>query len=400
MNKRILHTKAHIIAVQPAISLFISLLLLLIFLGFFSSKAHSMGYFREEGPSIFDYEGIHAFTGVLKDNDMAFDESSSASMHEKVKQVDNALMQALLRLEIDLEKFKVENSYVRLDEATIFLFQKIRLSLPETVSATDWTKALTEQMNLWAHSTQVKTDYKNNKTSIYIDKQLTHEIYYRGLDKSAKMSIVIDDLGNSLETSLALLSLEFPVTFSVLPDTRFPEMTSTLAHYAQREVFLHQPMEARNNAFAVPIGLRINDSRDVMHEKLVANLAKTPYATGLNNHTGSAFSENEVAVINFLAVLADVNPNIAVLDSYTIAGSQIYSIAKELGFETKRRDIFLDNVQDVNEITKQLDKALSLALANPHEHIVAIGHPYKVTLSALSSWESYKDKDVEIIAVF
>ncbi len=364
-----------------------------------SSKAFSMGYFNDE-PSIFDYEGINAFKDVLNQNSMPYDESSSASMHEKVKQVDNALMQAMMRLEINLDNFKVENSYVRLDAQTVFLFQKIRLALPDGLSATDWTKALTEQLNLWAHSTQVKTDYKEHKTSIFIDKQLTHEIYYRGLEASAKLSIIIDDLGNNLETNLALLSLEFPITFSVLPDTRYPELTSALAHFAKREVFLHQPMEARNNAFAVPIGFRINDTRDDMRLKLIDNLEKTPYATGLNNHTGSAFSENEVAVINFLAVLADVNPNMHVLDSYTIAGSQIYPIAKELGFTTKKRDVFLDNVQDVIEIKKQLDKALAMALQNPNEHIIAIGHPYKTTLSALQTWNTYKDENVEIIPVF
>ncbi len=365
----------------------------------YSSKAFSMGYFKDE-PSIFDYEGINAFKDVLNQHSMPFDESSSASMQEKVKQVDNALIQAMMRLDIDLEKFKVENSYIRLDAETVFLFQKIRLYLPDGISAVDWTKAITEQVNLWAHSTQVKTDYKNNKTSILINNQLTHEIYYRALDTSAKLSIVIDDLGNNLETNLALLSLEFPITFAVLPDTRYPEITSTIAHFARREVFLHQPMEARNNAFAVPIGFRINDTRDEIRTKLIANLEKTPYASGLNNQTGSAFSENEVAVINFLAVLKDVNPALNVLDSYTIAGSHIYPIAKDLHFNTKRRDIFLDNVQDIAEITKQLDKALLLALQNPNEHIVAIGHPYKSTLSALQAWNSYKSENVEIIPVF
>ncbi len=345
------------------------------------------------------YNDLYDFRDVIANYSLPYDESASASLFDKVKQVDNALLQAMRRLDIPLSNFRIESTSIKIVNETYYLYQKIYLYLTEEISIEQWRTTLSEQIVLWAHNTRVEYTESNEKLSIYIDNQLTHEIYLNKTVESAQLSIVIDDLGENPHHLTRLMALDFPVTLSILPHTPHAEYIATVGHFSRREVFLHQPMEAQHSAYSVPEGLYVNDSQDTIKEKLEENLARVPFASGINNHTGSAFTADSFAVSRFLSALKEVNQNINILDSVTINGSHLARLAENASFQSDSRNVFLDNVRDVEEITHQLDYALNLALER-NTHIIAIGHPYSETLQALQDWHTYRDKNVEIVHVF
>ncbi len=347
----------------------------------------------------FTYHDLNSFRDVLNTTDLPYDEGESASFFDKVKLIDNALIQTLNRLNIPSDNFSIESTRIKMNNEIYYIHQKIRLNLPEGISKEKWDSALSEQLELWANGATIESQKQNIMTAVYLDKECTHEIYIN-THKTAKISLVIDDLGNGSEALKTFLALDYPVTFSILP--RFPkaELYSTIGHFGKYEVFLHQPMSAKDPIFSVPEGFEIDDSQETIKKKLEDNLKRVFYATGINNHTGSLFTANTSGVIKFLTVLKEIRPDMNILDSYTIGSSKLAKLSLQFGFNTATRKVFIDNIQKESEILKQLDYTLSLALEDPQKHIVAIGHPHKATLNALKNWNTYKNVNVEIIHVF
>ena len=74
--------------------------------------------------------------------------------------------------------------------------------------------------------------------------------------------------------------------------------------------------------------------------------------------------------------------NIQFIDSLTTSKSVVKRVSRELGLRYIRRDIFLDNKLDVKYITRQIRKAI--AIAKKRGYAIAIGHPHKATIKALS----------------
>ncbi len=350
----------------------------------------------------FAYNDLYIFRDNISNFSIPYDESASASFFDKIKQVDNALLQTLGRLQIPVDNFQISSTFIKMKEKNYFLFQKINLTLPTNINSTTLNKALEEQLDLWAHDAKITFSSKNNLLSIFVNNECTHEIFLLigSHTEKAKMSIVIDDLGVSPTALYAFLELDFPVSFSILPRNKYAQLYGTVGHFAKREIFLHQPMEAENKIFSVPEGLAITDTQEEIKKKLKENLAKIPYVTALNNHTGSAFTANEAAVTNFLVALKEISPTIHVLDSVTTGKSQLKLLSKNYFTHTAYRDVFIDNIQNEKEIIKQLDLALEKALKDPSKHIIAIGHPHTATLKALKNWKSYKDENIEIVHVF
>ncbi len=367
-------------------------------------QAEIQKFIEEELQQNFIYDELFIFRNALNTFSIPYDESASASLLDKIKQIDNTILQTLKRLDIPLDNLKIDSTFMKLKNENYFLFQKIALMLPSKTSPKEFKNILEEHIKLWAENLQknIKLEFssKNNRLTIYIDKECTHEIFINKSDAMAKMSIVIDDMGVGLEALHSFLTLDFPVSFSILPKNPQAKIYAEIGHFAKREIFLHQPMDAENKIFNVSEGLSINDSIEEIKKKLETNLAKVPFATALNNHTGSSFTANRQAVINFLLALRDVSPKLHILDSVTIGKSQLQILAPNYFQNTAKRDVFIDNVQQEQEIIKQLDLAMNKALKDPSKHIIVIGHPHKATQRALKNWDSYKDKNIEIVPVF
>jgi hypothetical protein len=197
------------------------------------------------------------------------------------------------------------------------------------------------------------------------------------------VAIVIDDMGYSEKTCEALLDLDFNLSFAFLPYGPYTAKQAYRANRLGRDVLLHFPMEASDAKWHPGRGtVTIAMESPEIQRTLSENLASVPYAVGINNHMGSRFTQNDRAMRIFLTATRETG--LFFLDSRTSANSVGYSLAREMGLRTAKRDIFLDNVRDPQKIIIQLRKLLDAARRDGTA--IAIGHPYPETLQALKEY--------------
>jgi uncharacterized protein len=216
--------------------------------------------------------------------------------------------------------------------------------------------------------------------------------------KKPRLAIVMDDLGSSIDTARALLAINVPVTFSILPGEVNTSRIATLAHQHGREVMIHIPMEPRSYPATNPgrNALFVNLSPAEIRYKFQGYLKDVPYAVGGNNHMGSRFTEYRkgMAVVIEQMKAADL----FFLDSLTTGRSVAFDEARKAGVPAAVRDLFLDNTRDVNHIYRQIRKLVQLAKKNGYA--IGICHPYPQTLEALRLQVAVlQGKDIEVVPV-
>jgi uncharacterized protein len=195
------------------------------------------------------------------------------------------------------------------------------------------------------------------------------------------LAIVLDDFGDDLEIARRAVLLPRAVTFAVLPFLRYSNEISALAAAAGHEVILHLPMEPHNYPAQDPgEGALLLGAAD---EDILLNFTEAldhvPAAVGVNNHMGSAFTE-DADRMRFL--LSRFNAlGLFFLDSRTSPHTVGEKVARELGVPCARRDVFLDNAADPKAIAGQFRELLELA--QNQGHALAIGHARPLTVTML-----------------
>ena len=204
------------------------------------------------------------------------------------------------------------------------------------------------------------------------------------LTDDAKLVIVIDDLGNRLNVLKKLLSLDFDITYSILPQRQFSLESAEMVFDNGREVILHLPMQPKDFPKYNPgLGaLLLDDEQETIVQKLERNLETVPYAVGVNNHMGSAFTQHDAGLDAVMQVLS--GRMLFFLDSKTAPGRIAKSSARDYRVPYLSRDIFLDNDIEEAAIKRQLFKAARIA--SRHGKAIVIGHPYLETYKALAKF--------------
>lgn len=200
--------------------------------------------------------------------------------------------------------------------------------------------------------------------------------------ETARLAIVIDDLGYQMDVFNELITLDYDITYAVLPQQAFSRETAEIAAQAGRQVMLHLPMQPKEwPKFDPGLGaLLLRDSPEEINAKIALNLSTVPFVTGVNNHMGSAFTQYEEGLEILMEALSQ--NALFFLDSKTAPGRTARNAAKRYQVPYLTRDIFLDNDRDADLIRRQLDKAVKLALKRGSA--IAIGHPYHVTYAVLA----------------
>jgi len=200
--------------------------------------------------------------------------------------------------------------------------------------------------------------------------------------EDAKLVIVIDDLGNRMDVLKKLISLDYDITYSILPQQQFSLETAEFVFENGREVMLHLPMEPKEQSKYNPgLGaLLISDDQETIVEKMEENLDTVPYAVGINNHMGSAFTQHDEGLDVVMHVLS--GRMLFFLDSKTAPGRIAKSSAKDYNVPYLSRDIFLDNDLEESAISRQLAKAARIAARRGKA--IAIGHPHPETFRVLA----------------
>ena len=196
---------------------------------------------------------------------------------------------------------------------------------------------------------------------------------------AAKLAIVIDDLGYQ-RMPAALSALPPQISISILPDTPYDRATSKLAHQQHRDVLLHMPMEPLHRAPLEMATLTRDMDQQTMQHVLRWGLQRVPDAIAVNNHMGSALTQNSQAMDWVMEVLSE--QGLFFLDSRTTAKSVALERAKHQNVAALRRHVFLDHLSTEKFVNQQLSRAIYQAKKNGYA--IAIGHPYPVTLDAIS----------------
>ena len=192
-----------------------------------------------------------------------------------------------------------------------------------------------------------------------------------------KLAIIIDDVSTKSQVR-AIKSLGIPLTMSFLPPSAARPNSAKLAA-KQSFYMVHLPMEAMHFNKEEPYTLHVKDSQQIILKRIHELKQLFPRVAYINNHTGSKFTSNEVAMNRLIFAL---NKNhIHFIDSRTTAQTKAPKVLKNFGLKYVARDIFLDHHPDKAYILGQIKKAIAVAKA--HGHAIAIGHPHKNTLEAL-----------------
>ncbi|WP_294966613.1 divergent polysaccharide deacetylase family protein [Sulfurimonas sp.] len=207
-----------------------------------------------------------------------------------------------------------------------------------------------------------------------------------------KLAIIIDDVSVRSHVN-AIKSLGIPLTMSFLPPSKFHPNSAKLA--AKENFYMvHLPMEAQNFNAEEPMTLRISDSDAKISQRIQEIKKAFPKVAYINNHTGSKFTSNEIAMNRLIYALKAQNINF--IDSRTTAQTKAPKVMKNFGLNYVARDVFLDHAMDKASIIIQIKRAIKIAKL--HGTAIAIGHPHVNTLLALN--ESKKlFKDVELVYI-
>jgi len=197
---------------------------------------------------------------------------------------------------------------------------------------------------------------------------------------SARLAIIIDDLGSDLAAAEAVFALGYPLTISVLPNHEHSTEIAEEAHRRGLQVMLHLPMQSVANETPESRELRPGMSTPEVVSLVDQFLQNVPDAAGVNNHQGSQATADATLMDELMPVLRD--HRLFYVDSRTTAATVAYDTAQDFGVRAAFRNVpFLDDVRDVAAVRKQLK--LALRGAREKGEAVAIGHPHPATLEAL-----------------
>lgn len=201
-------------------------------------------------------------------------------------------------------------------------------------------------------------------------------------DQRPVLSLVIDDLGYSLDNGIAAIDLEGTHTYAILPDTIYGRRLAERAHERGKEVILHLPMQSINSASSrEPHALNEAMDEDELTGKVHQLLRDVPFIRGVNNHMGSHLTEFDFFMRPVMDSIRGYNPNLYFLDSRTSPRSVALAEAREAGLRSISRDVFLDNETNPESIRLQIH--IWLAQARDRGSAIAIGHPYANTIEQL-----------------
>lgn len=212
-----------------------------------------------------------------------------------------------------------------------------------------------------------------------------------------RVAIVIDDMGQDMARLKDLVALNAPITVAVLPNLIHSKQTATEAHQRGLEVLLHLPMEPRETGSNNPGkgALLVDMGPDEIKRKMEEDLKTVPFATGINNHMGSRFTEDEGRMRTVLGVVK--KKKMYFLDSRTSPHSVAGRLAAELGVRNADRNVFLDNTLEKDYIKGQI--AELVAIAKKHGSAIAIGHPHPQTIEAIKESLESLNGSVEIVGL-
>ena len=210
----------------------------------------------------------------------------------------------------------------------------------------------------------------------------------------AYIAIVIDDMGVNRKRSDEGMNLEAPLTLSFLSYAPNLIEQTKIASSNGHELLVHLPMEPQGDENPGPGALLVEMTLSELNGRLELALKKFPNFVGVNNHMGSRFT-SDVTLMNFL--LSHLKDNgYLFLDSVTTSNSVALKVGEAIGTAVVARDVFLDDIDDEEEVRLRLAQAE--LIARQTGTAIAIGHPRKATLRVLREWmRDLEEKKIQLV---
>ncbi len=250
-----------------------------------------------------------------------------------------------------------------------------------------------------------KTDYANkisHKKPMFeiFDDTIDHVKIKRPVipltgSKTPFVAIIIDDIGFDKKMAYDLSALDKNITFSVLPYAPFGKAIAERLHKEGIHIMLHLPMEPVEypKINPGPGAILAGMSPDQVLGQVRKDIGMVPYIQGVNNHMGSRITTMSDKMRQIFTILKE--KKLFFIDSRTSKDSVCRPCAGLFRIPFAQRDVFLDNIQSTAYIKKQLKELIRIA--EKHGTAIAIGHPYKATLTALKEELPIMGKKVKIV---
>ena len=193
--------------------------------------------------------------------------------------------------------------------------------------------------------------------------------------------LVIDDFGYRNDNiSDGFLNLNIPITCAIIPGHTASKKFAEKAVSYGKEVIIHMPMESENYSPGEDeYKLLTSMTSELLENKLIQAFESLPEAIGMNNHQGSKATSDSKTMTVLASVLKDRGKYF--IDSRTSSLTIGEKTMISFGVPTARRNIFLDNNNDLDKIEEQMNKLANSAKKNGVA--VGLGHARKNTLSVL-----------------
>jgi hypothetical protein len=217
--------------------------------------------------------------------------------------------------------------------------------------------------------------------------------------RGRQIAIIIDDIGFDLRLVDELARIRAPIAFAILPYAPHAAEAARLLHRAGKEILLHLPMEPRSYPSEDPGAGALFTNMDAgeIRSHIEANLTAVPYASGVNNHMGSLFMENEAGLSIVMEELA--KRGLFFVDSRTTPNTLGRETAARAGVRFAERTLFIDHLRGYTAALTNLTQQrwLDLEKGKP---LLLIGHPHDETIRALrEAQRRWHEDEVQVIPI-
>ena len=197
-----------------------------------------------------------------------------------------------------------------------------------------------------------------------------------------KVAIIIDDIGYDPKIVDHFLSIDAPLTFSVLPFSPYQEKVLGKLKSNNSEIMLHLPMEPVEYPKVNPGPGALLTSMTAQELSLHLNHAidAIPGVVGVNNHMGSKLTTDSDQMHRIFMILKQ--RGLFFIDSRTSYETVSPELALNLKLPYAQRKIFLDNNTSPKKIKSQLEKLIRYA--KKRGGAVGIAHPHEETFRVLA----------------
>lgn len=212
--------------------------------------------------------------------------------------------------------------------------------------------------------------------------------------QAAKLAIVIDDIGYRND-DFHIYDMPKEISVAIIPSAPYATSRAQLAKQQQRDILIHQPMQAKGNHAIEKEALLIGMSANQVRQQIDYARQRVPHAIGLNNHMGSAATADRTLMNHLMKLLAQYD--LYFLDSYTTGSSVAIDVAKNYHIPSLTRHVFLDDINTLENTQKQFRYAIRYA--RKHGVAIVIGHPRHYTIQALQQGLANLPSDIKLVKI-